>query len=83
MNDALKDDTGATNMVRRWRRWEELSQAELAERVNVSRQTIVNIEKGNYSPSVHLALAICRVLGRTVEQLFGDEQDQENQEGNA
>ncbi|MGO1830518.1 MAG: helix-turn-helix domain-containing protein, partial [Candidatus Corynebacterium faecigallinarum] len=30
-------------MVRRWRRWEELSQAELAERVGVSRQTIANI----------------------------------------
>ena len=58
-------------MVRRWRRWEELSQAELAERVGVSRQTIANIEKGNYSPSVHLALAICH----TVEQIFGDEQE--------
>ncbi|HIW91819.1 MAG TPA: helix-turn-helix transcriptional regulator [Candidatus Corynebacterium avicola] len=64
-------------MVRRYRRWNELSQAGLAERVSVSRQTIANIEKGNYSPSVHLALAICRVLGRTVEEIFGDEQEQE------
>lgn len=64
-------------MVRRYRRWNELSQAELAEQVSVSRQTIANIEKGNYSPSVHLALAICRVLGRTVEEIFGDEQEQE------
>ena len=64
-------------MVRRGRRWEELSQSDLAHCVGVSRQTIANIEKGNYSPSVHLALAICHELGRTVEQIFGDEQEQE------
>ena len=63
------------NMVRKWRRWQELSQAELAQRVGVSRQTIANIEKGNYSPSVHLALDIARSLGKTVEALFGDEQE--------
>lgn len=64
-----------TNMVRKYRRWNELSQAELAERVSVSRQTIANIERGNYSPSVHLALAICRELGKTVEEIFGDKQE--------
>ncbi|MDK8798159.1 helix-turn-helix transcriptional regulator [Corynebacterium sp. MSK044] len=63
------------NMVRQWRRWMDLSQAELAEKVGVSRQTIANIEKGNYSPSVHLALDVCRVLGKTVEEVFGDEQN--------
>ncbi|WP_290198317.1 helix-turn-helix transcriptional regulator [Corynebacterium guangdongense] len=62
-------------MVRRYRRWEELSQQELADAVGVSRQTIANIERGNYSPSVHLALAICRRLNRTVEQIFGDLQE--------
>lgn len=63
------------NMVRKYRRWSELSQAELAHKVSVSRQTIANIEKGNYSPSVHLALAICRELGKTVEEIFGSEQE--------
>lgn len=63
------------NMVRKWRRWKELSQAELASAVSVSRQTIANIEKGNYSPSVHLALAICHELGKSVEAIFGDEQE--------
>ena len=62
------------NMVRKWRRWLELSQAELARRVGVSRQTIANIERGNYSPSVHLALEICRELGKSVEEIFGAEQ---------
>ncbi|KQB83727.1 helix-turn-helix transcriptional regulator [Corynebacterium oculi] len=60
-----------TNLVRKYRRWNELSQAELAQRVSVSRQTIANIERGNYSPSVHLALAICRELHQTVEHVFG------------
>lgn len=63
------------NMVRKYRRWAELSQATLAEKAGVSRQTIANIEKGNYSPSVHLALNICRELGKTVEEVFGDEQE--------
>ena len=67
---AMEPDT-TENLVRKLRRWAELSQAELAERVGVTRQTIANIEKGNYSPSVHLALAICRELGATVEQVFG------------
>lgn len=64
-----------SNMVRKWRRWMELSQQDLAERVGVSRQTIANIEKGNYSPSVHLALDMCKVLGKTVEEIFGDERE--------
>lgn len=60
-------------MVRKYRRWAELSQSALAEKAGVSRQTIANIEKGNYSPSVHLALNICRELGKTVEEVFGEE----------
>ena len=48
----------------------ELSQQQLAEMVSVSRQTIVSIEKGNYAPSVKLALHLSRVLETTVEELF-------------
>ena len=48
----------------------EMSQAELAEKVGVSRQTIVAVEKGNYNPSVELALRLARVLATTVEELF-------------
>ena len=71
----LMDPDMTENLVRKLRRWAELSQAELAERVGVTRQTIANIEKGNYSPSVHLALAICRELDTTVEQVFGNGQN--------
>ena len=60
------------NSVRRHRRAADLTQAALAERVEVSRQTIVSIESGDYSPSVHLALRIASELDATVEQLFAD-----------
>ena len=74
----MRDDKQYSNMVRRYRRWHELSQAELAEKVGVSRQTIANIERGNYSPSVHLALDICTTLNKTVEQVFGSEQEDQS-----
>jgi len=48
----------------------ELSQAQFAEMVSVSRQTIIAIEGGDYSPSVKLALLIARALGTTVERVF-------------
>ena len=48
----------------------ELSQQQLAEMVSVSRQTIVSIEKGNYAPSVKLALLLAEVLKTSVEKLF-------------
>ena len=48
----------------------ELSQQQLADRVMVSRQTIVSIEGGDYAPSVKLALLLAKKLETTVEELF-------------
>lgn len=48
----------------------ELSQQQLADMVNVSRQTIVSIERGNYAPSVKLAMLLAEKLETTVEELF-------------
>ena len=48
----------------------DISQAELAKRVNVSRQTIVAIEKGDYNPTIKLCIAICHELGKTLDELF-------------
>ena len=48
----------------------DMTQQQLAERVGVTRQTILTIEKGNYNPSVELALRLAQVLGTTVECLF-------------
>lgn len=56
--------------IRLARAAERITQAELAAAVGTSRQTIVAIEKGDYSPSVYLALRIASRLGTTVESLF-------------
>lgn len=51
----------------------DLSQQELAEKVGVSRQTISAIEKGDYNPTINLCIAICRTLGKTLDELFWEE----------
>lgn len=47
-----------------------MTQEELAQKVGVTRQTIIAIEKGNYTPSVSLALALAKVFAQPVEELF-------------
>ena len=51
----------------------DMTQAALAEAVGVSRQTVNAIEKGEYNPTIKLCRAICRVLGRTLDDLFWEE----------
>ena len=62
-------DVGS-NRVRRVRTGSGLTQAQLAEAVGVSRQTVNALEAGNYAPSVYLALRVAAVLATTVEELF-------------
>ena len=54
-----------------------LSQQELAEKVQVTRQTIGLIEKGNYNPSLSLCINIAKVLDKTLDQLFWEEAQNE------
>jgi putative transcriptional regulator len=56
--------------VRQHRLSNELTQQQLADRVGVTRQTILFIEKGKYTPSVALALQLAAILGASVEALF-------------
>ncbi|MCI2113149.1 helix-turn-helix transcriptional regulator [Ruminococcus sp.] len=51
----------------------DISQQQLAEMVGVSRQTISAIEKGDYNPTINLCISICKVLGKTLDELFWDE----------
>ena len=51
----------------------DLSQDDLAKRVGVSRQTISAIEKGDYNPTINLCIKICKELGRTLGELFWQE----------
>lgn len=58
------------NTVQEVRQHTGLTQEELATRAGVSRQTIIAIEKGNYTPSVLLALKLARIFKTTVDTLF-------------
>lgn len=58
------------NEVQKWRLEKGATQEELAQAVGVSRQTIIAIEKGNYTPSVLLALKIAGYFNTPVEKLF-------------
>lgn len=48
----------------------DMSQQELADAVGVSRQTINAIERGDYNPTIRLCLAICKKLGKSLDELF-------------
>lgn len=51
----------------------DMTQAALAEAVGVSRQTINAIEKGEYNPTINLCRAICKALGKTLDELFWEQ----------
>ena len=53
----------------------DMSQQQLADAVGVSRQTINAIEKGDYNPTIKLCLAICKALGKTLDELFWEEEE--------
>jgi putative transcriptional regulator len=58
------------NDLRVLRAKHDLTQAELADKLGVSRQTVNAIETGKYDPSLPLAFKIARVFGRTIEEIF-------------
>ena len=51
----------------------DMSQQELADKIEVSRQTINAIEKGDYNPTIKLCVAICKALGKKLDELFWEE----------
>jgi putative transcriptional regulator len=60
------------NRLRVLRAERDWSQADVADRLGVSRQTINSIETGKYDPSLPLAFAIARLFGHPIEQVFID-----------
>lgn len=64
------------NRLKVLRAEQDWSQAELAERLGVSRQTVNAVETGKYEPSISLAFKIARLFGRQIEEIFQpDESD--------
>ena len=60
------------NSLKELRAEHGMTQADLAARLAVSRQTVIAIEGGRYDPSLPLAFAIARVFGRNIEDIFVD-----------
>lgn len=58
----------------------DMTQKELASAVGVSRQTINAIEQGEYNPTIKLCRAICRALGKTLDELFWEDEEHEETE---
>ena len=54
----------------------DFSQKDLAQAVGVSRQTMNAIEQGEYNPTIKLCRSICKVLGKTLDELFGEENEE-------
>jgi putative transcriptional regulator len=73
--------TKVTNRIRALRfARDEMTQAQLADRVGVTRQTVIAIEQGRYSPSLEMAFRIAHALGAPLDDVFqyptGEEDDQ-------
>ena len=63
--------TSVTNMIRTLRfQHGEMTQQTLADRIGVTRQTVIAIEQGRYSPSLEAAFRIARVFGVPLEEVF-------------
>ncbi|GLX09332.1 helix-turn-helix domain-containing protein [Microbispora catharanthi] len=63
--------TRVTNRIRALRfAHDEMTQAELAERIGVTRQTLIAIEQGRYSPSLEMAFRIAQVFGVPLDDVF-------------
>ncbi|HOV24797.1 MAG TPA: helix-turn-helix transcriptional regulator [Pseudobacteroides sp.] len=68
------------NRIKELREKYKLTQDELANKVDVSRQTIISLEKGKYNPSIILAHKISQVFELTIEQVFiFDKEESENE----
>lgn len=64
-----------TNRIRALRTERGLTQAQLAEVLGVTRQTVIAVEQGRYSPSLELAFQIARALGWSIDEVFAYEPD--------
>lgn len=63
------------NHIKEFRDELGLTQQYLAEKVNVSRQTIISLENGKYNPSIFLAYKIAKIFNRAIEEVFIFEED--------
>lgn len=65
------------NKLESIRKFHDITQEELADKLEVSRQTIISLEKGRYNPSILLAFKIARLFNLTIEEIFIYEEENE------
>lgn len=70
MYNVVHMSNSINNRVKAFRRLKKVTQEELADAVGVTRQTIIALEKGNYVPSLLLALSIASFFDTSVEEIF-------------
>ncbi|QHI73313.1 helix-turn-helix transcriptional regulator [Aminipila terrae] len=63
------------NKIKELREHSGFTQQDLAEKVNVSRQTIISLENGKYNPSIFLAFKIAKVFNLSIEEIFMFEEE--------
>ena len=71
---AERRDTVKNRRMKIARMEKDLNQEALAQLVGVTRQTIGLIESGGYNPTLNLCISICKALGKTLDQLFWEEE---------
>lgn len=75
-----EDDVAKNLAIKAARAQKDMTQKVLAEKVGVSRQTMNAIEQGEYNPTIRLCRKICRVLGKSLDELFWEDDEDEEQE---
>ncbi len=58
------------NKIAEFRKIKDITQQQLADKVGVSRQTIISLENGKYNPSINLAYCISRLFDKSIEEVF-------------
>ena len=74
------DDVAKNLAIKAARAQKDMTQKVLAEKVGVSRQTMNAIEQGEYNPTIRLCRKICRVLEKSLDELFWEDDEDEEQE---
>ena len=73
----MKGEDNLKNRLKELRKLRGIRQEELADQLEVSRQTIGSLENGRYNPSIILAFKIARYFGMSIEEIFIYEEEQE------
>ena len=71
------------NRLEELRKQRGIRQEDLAQALGVSRQTVISLEKGKYNPSLALAFKLARYFGMTIEAIFDDSDEREENENEA